>query len=213
LTVAQVHGVERGLSRSAARAGLVADDAVMDTGTWVPLVTAAAGLAAGLATGLATTILARRWTAEDRAAQWQREDALRWHADRLQAYTRLIAALYAWDAEARRVQDRRPWAEGAEEPPPFDADQWERHARAANELVMLVFLMAPEKVRDLARRCYVAYARLGDRLAGQYAHPAAARSAGDTASRATRGLVEAMRADLGLGGEQPEPPQAGRPAE
>jgi hypothetical protein len=54
----------------------------MDTGTWVPLVTAAAGLIAGLV----STILARRWAREDRTAAWQREDALRWHADRLQVY-------------------------------------------------------------------------------------------------------------------------------
>lgn len=57
---------------------MLPDDSVMGASTWVPLVTAAAGLAAGLATGLAGTILARRWAREDRAAQWQREDTLRW---------------------------------------------------------------------------------------------------------------------------------------
>src|SRR5690349_6908279 len=50
----------------------------MGASTWVRLVTAAAGLAAGLITGLGTTILIRRWAREDRAAAWQREDALRW---------------------------------------------------------------------------------------------------------------------------------------
>src|SRR5262245_62690288 len=74
----------------------------MGASTWVPLVTAAAGLAAGLATGLIGTVLARRWVREDRAAAWQREDALRWHQDRLQAYTRMIAALDAWEAEGAR---------------------------------------------------------------------------------------------------------------
>jgi hypothetical protein len=188
----------------------------MGASTWVPLVTAAAGLVAGLAAGLVGTVLARRWAREDRAAAWQREDSLRWHADRLQAYVRLISALEAWDAELRRVWDPRHFVADAKEPPPFDADEWERHARAVNELVSLMFLMAPEKVRDLARKCYVAFARVGhEYLARQHDDPAGMNAAGDETARATRRLSEAMRADLGLdlgGSRQPgEPPPAGRP--
>ena len=52
----------------------------MDTSTWVPLVTAAAGLVAGLAAGLISTVLARRWAREDRLAAWERADRLRWQS-------------------------------------------------------------------------------------------------------------------------------------
>jgi hypothetical protein len=59
----------------------------MSTSTWVPLVTAAVGLAAGVATGLVSTVLARRWSSQDRQVAWQREDSLRWRQDRLVAMT------------------------------------------------------------------------------------------------------------------------------
>jgi hypothetical protein len=159
-------------------------------------VTAAAGLIAGLAAGLVGTVLARRWATEDRAAAWQREDALRWHQDRLQAYVRMISALDAWDAELRKT---------LADPASFDAAEWRRHGQAVTELLGLVFLMAPEKVTDLARQCYVAFARAGRDVLVAGSDPAGALASAEQAPRATRRLIEAMRADLGLGGEQPAP--------
>jgi hypothetical protein len=180
----------------------------MDTSTWVPLVTAAAGLAAGLATGLGSTVLARRWASEDRQAAWQREDRLRWQADRLQIYARLVSALEAWQAEIRRLQGADKDAE------PFDAAEWERHVDAVQELRSLVFLTAPQKVRDLAEECPAAFVVTGVRLekAGDPGDdPDAWRQPplGMATWRATRRLAEAMRADLGLGGDGP--PAARRP--
>jgi hypothetical protein len=184
----------------------------MDASTWVPLVTAAAGLAAGLATGLGGTYLTRRWATEDREAQWQRDDSLRWHQERLGVYTRLITALDDWDAEARRVR-RRPFDADAEKPPPFDAVEWERHARAVNELLALVRLMAPEQVMTLARDSYAAFTRLGrEHLADTDEGPGPLLLARSQATRATRALVEAMQADLGLGGGQPAAGTQPRPA-
>jgi hypothetical protein len=164
----------------------------MNTSTWVPLVTAGAGLIAGLLAGLGSTVLARRWSREDRRAAWQREDRLRWQADRLQAYTRLISALDVWDVEMRRAVKQR-------EDEPFDAAGWERQARTVMELVVLVGLTAPDEVRDLALDCNSAFRRIERMLADGDADPAAilAESAGPV--RATSRLMEAMRADLGLG--------------
>jgi hypothetical protein len=185
----------------------------MSASTWVPLVTAAAGLITGLATGLGTTVLARRWASEDRRAAWQREDQLRWQQDRLQAYTRLISALDDWNAEKRRVWDGPPYLGDPEEPLPFDADEWERHARAVTELEALLRLMAPDRVYRLAGRCRLAYTRLGSELAMQGANLARRFAAAEEAESATRSLIEAMRADLGLGGDgQPVGGTAPHPA-
>jgi hypothetical protein len=167
----------------------------MGTGTWVPLVTAAAGLIAGLATGLGGAILARRWAVEDRAAQWEREDALRWHEDRLQVYVRLISALDAFDAEMRSAMGRRAVAES------FDTAEWARHEKTVRELVMLVSLTAPQKVRDLAGQCTDAFAWTGMLLLGEETDAARIVAAAEEAALRTRRLIEAMRADLGLGGE------------
>jgi hypothetical protein len=179
----------------------------MDTGTWVPLVTAAAGLAAGLATGLATTILARRWSREDRAAAWQREDALRWQADRLQAYTRTIAALDAWEAEAGKAMDRREAGE------PFGAAEWERHDLAVLGVIAQLELMAPELVTNRARRCHLVFGqlRLNHLDADHELDFTVMHLARHRINEATWGLLAAMRADLGLG--ESSPPALMPPAE
>jgi hypothetical protein len=207
--------------QATAAQGLVPGDLVMSVSasTWVPVVTAGAGLIAGLVTGLGW---ARRWASKDRLAAWRREDSLRWRADRLQTYGRLISALDAWDAELRTALGRRKADE------PFDAAEWERHDRAVTELVGLVFLMASEKVRDLTRRCRVAYGRTGRTLARQDAGLAGLLAEAEETARATRRLMEAMSADLGLGGDRqpvaraaprptalprPAPPGGGRPVD
>jgi hypothetical protein len=181
----------------------------MGASTWVPLVTAAAGLIAGLITGLGTTILTRRWASEDRAAAWQREDSLRWQQDRLQVYARLISALEAWDAELRRVLDTRIAAGASDGPSPFDAAEWERHDRAVSEQLALVQLMAPEQVIGPARDCCIAFFLLGrSYLATEHPDTAEILTEAQKITLAIRTLVGAMKADLGLGGEQPDPPQA-----
>ena len=182
---------------------------VMSASIWVPLVTAGAGLIAGLVTGLGSTVLARRWAREDRLAAWQREDRLRWQADRLQVYARLISALDAWNAEIMRLVG------ATREAQPFDPAEWERHTDAVSELTALVFLTAPEEVSDLAHQCMVAFGSAGAALsrAGEtddyfYAEWRAAGAEAREVSRANRGLAEAMRADLGLGGDGQRAPRA-----
>jgi hypothetical protein len=167
----------------------------MSASTWVPLVTAAVGLIAGLAAGLVSTVLARRWASQDRAAAWQREDRLRWQADRLQLYARLISALDEWRGELRRALIDRHDGD------PFDVEGWGQRVRAVSELVALAELTAPEQVRDLARRCYDAYLTIGSTLALGEGDPAAIHAEAGKAFRATGTLMEAMRADLGLGGD------------
>jgi hypothetical protein len=170
----------------------------MSTGVWVPLVTAAAGLIAGVAAGLASTVLARRWATADRLAAWQREDRLRWHADRLQTYARLISALEAWNQELKRLVG---WWHA---PEPFDTAEWDRHERAVNELVALVELTAPEGVRNLARGCYREFIETGYNmmLAGDPAnYPANSSEREELAQNDINRLMEAMRADLSLGGD------------
>jgi hypothetical protein len=188
--------------------GFLPDDSVMSASIWVPLVTATVGLAAGLITGLGGAVLTRRWAREDRAAAWQREDSLRWQADRLQTYTRLISALNAWDIELDMAMSRR--AGGWD----FDQAEWQRHNMAADELVTLVHLTAPEKVRDLTRLCYAAFFRAGRILADGEAERDVILAQAQAVRREMASLMEAMRADLGLGAN--EPPVAGaapRPAE
>jgi hypothetical protein len=182
----------------------------------VPLITAAAGLIAGLAAGLVSTVLTRRWATADRLAAWQREDRLRWQADRLQIYARLVSALEDWDAGMRRIMGT------TKDPEPFDNARWERHEEAVSQLELLVVLTAPEKVRDLARQSFTEFGRAGSRLseasgtAGDSAEWRAAMDAYEETGRAVIRLTEAMRADLALGGDGlPEagaPPRpAGRP--
>jgi hypothetical protein len=168
----------------------------MDTGTWVPLVTAAAGLIAGLATGLASAVLGRRWAREDRTAQWEREDRLRWQADRMQLYARLISALNAWDIELDMAMSRRTGGGG------FDRAEWQRHNMAADELVTLVHLTAPEEVRDLTRRCYAAFSGAGRILADGEAERDVILAQAEAVRRAMASLMEAMRADLGLAADE-----------
>lgn len=189
------------------------NDSVMGASTWVPLVTAAAGLIAGLAAGLVSTIMTRRWASEDRAEQWRREDTLRWQRDRQQVYARMVAVLDAWDAEVRSAVNRRLHAEDGS-PPPFDAAGWNHHQQAALELVAQLRLMAPEQVTGHAKECYAVFGQLRHELlhAEDADLPGLIAAMGETA-RATRGLVEAMRADLGLGdegqpaaGAEPRPP-------
>lgn len=175
----------------------------MDASTWVPLVTAAVGLIAGLAAGLVSTILARRWAREDRAEQWQREDALRWQRDRLQAYARMIAALHAWEAEAGQLQSRlvRAVAKGGGRVS-FDAAEWDRHKHAVHELIAQLQLMAPEEVTDRAWRCLLVFSQIRDKLVdAKDADLGQIHAAPSAITQAIVRLVEAMRADLGLGGE------------
>ena len=179
----------------------------MSASTWVPLVTAAVGLAAGLITGLASTVLARRWASEDRAAAWQREDRLRWQADRMQRYARLISALDDWGNELRRTLIERRFGER------FDRAGWDNRVRAVSELVALADLTAPQQVRDLTRRCYDAYLGAGTTLARGEDDPAAIHAEAGKAFRGTDTLMDAMRADLGLGGDgQPVGGAAPHPA-
>jgi hypothetical protein len=152
-----------------------------------------------LAAGLGSTILTRRWASEDRRAAWQREDRLRWQADRMQIYARLVTALEAWEAEVHRLTD---WMKADEQ---FDAAEWERHNRAVNELTMLVFLTAPQKVSFVARQCLKAfsaarYALSHDRV--EWRNDPAILTKTNDASRAINRLMDAMRADLGLGGDE-----------
>ena len=166
----------------------------MDASIWVPLVTAAAGLIAGLATGLVSTVLTRRWAREDRAEQWQREDALRWQQDRLQVYTRMISALDGWDAEAHKAI--KQWQA---DPPSFDAGEWERHDGTVKELLAQLRLVAPQEVSDSARRCYVRFGQLRlSYLDAKNADLSKISAAGNEPARETRRLRDAMRADLGL---------------
>jgi hypothetical protein len=182
----------------------VPDDAVMSASTWVPLVTAAAGLIAGLATGLGSTLLARRWSREDRAAQWQREDSLRWQQDRLQVYARLISALEAWDGELNEALKPRITGKAAGGPLPFDAAEWERRDKAVSGLLALVQLMAPEQVTGPARDCYMAFILFGlNYLASADVDTAEMFTEGHKVAQAIRVLVEAMKADLGLDGGRP----------
>jgi hypothetical protein len=178
--------------------GCLPDDCRIGASTWVPLVTAAAGLVAGVAAGLVGTVLARRWAREDRAAAWQREDTLRWHADRLQVYTRTISALDDWDAEQRRAIERRQ-----ADPPSFDAADWERHHRAVGELLAQLRLMAPEQVTSRASRCRLVFGQLRlNHLDAEDADLARIYVDAYQIAQATRALVEAMRADLDLGDGQ-----------
>ena len=179
--------------------GPLPDDSVMGASTWVPLVTAAAGLIAGLITGLGGAVLARRWVREDRAAAWQREDALRWQADRMQLYARLISALNAWDIELDMAMSRRAGGGG------FDQAEWQRDNMAADGLVTLVHLTAPEEVRDLTRSCYAAFSRAGRVLADREAERDMILAQAEAVRRAMASLMEAMRADLGLGEQSAEP--------
>jgi hypothetical protein len=175
----------------------------MDASTWVPLVTAGAGLIAGLAAGLVSTVLARRWASEDRRAAWQREDRLRWHADRLQVYARMIAALQAWDAALQRILERRKDAESAGgSPPSFDAAEWDRHSEAVLELIAQLRLMAPEQVTNRALRCYRMFGVVRLQLRGaEDAGLSRLLAAESEAAETTRSVIGAMRADLGLGGD------------
>jgi hypothetical protein len=181
----------------------------MSASTWVPLVTAAAGLLAGLVTGLGGAVLARRWAREDRAAAWQREDELRWHADRLQLYTQVIAALRAWDAELRQVLNAQIRASSGDDgsPHPFDPVEWERHVQAALELIFQLDLIAPDQVTSRARGCHTTFGQFRLRaLTTKGADVSELMEAARRTAAARRALTEAMRADLGLGGEQPGPP-------
>jgi hypothetical protein len=139
--------------------------------------------------------LTRRWSAEDRLAAWQREDRLRWQADRLQAYARLISALDDWRAELRRARTRRKSGE------PFDAAAWERHFLVVSELVVLVALTAPERVSDLAQRCTEVFMRTGSMLMDKEAHSDAILVEFATAARDTGRFMDALRADLSLGSD------------
>src|SRR5262249_1484898 len=154
-----------------------------------------AGLIAGLAAGLISTVLARRWASEDRRAAWQREDRLRWQADRMQIYARLISALDDWGNELRRTLIERRFGE------PLAPAGWGDRGRAVAELVALAALTAPQQVRDLTRRCYDAYLGVGTTLARGEDEPAAIHAEAGEAFRGTETLMEAMRADLGLGGD------------
>ena len=76
-----------------------------------------------------------------------------------------------------------------------------------SQLVILVFLTAPEKVRDLAQQSFTEFGRAGFRLseasgtAGDSAEWRAATDAYEETGRAVIRLLEAMRADLALGGD------------
>jgi hypothetical protein len=85
----------------------------------------------------------------------------------LQTYTRLISALYGWQADYRRAQA------GREHGDRLDVAGWGQRVRTVSELVALADLTAPAQVRDLARRCYDAYVDTGSMLALGEDDPAA----------------------------------------
>lgn len=120
------------------------------TPLWVPLTVAVGGLVTTLGAAVLTQWLANRRERTDREAQWRRDDSIRWHQDRKQAYAELIAALYAWDGwleaagteyQLARIEDRRP---------ELDVTERTQVAKKADEALVVVEFMASEKVRQLA---------------------------------------------------------------
>jgi hypothetical protein len=170
----------------------------MDTSTWVPLVTAAAGLIAGLAAGLVSTVLARRWAREDRLAQWQREDSVRWHQDRQRTYARFMAALYEWDDKLDSARLIRQIDETANRYSELDSAGIEEAREAALEQWPLVQFMAPRRTSVLASAALIARRDLWMDLSAEVIdmHNIRAESAKVRATMSA--LQEAMRDDLGL---------------
>ena len=211
------HAGADGLIQLPYPAALGRDDLLMSASVWVPLVTAGIGLITGLAAGLVSAILTRRWASADRVADRQREDQLRWQADRMQIYARLISALDDWDRVLRTAVARKKTAAVAgaagADGPSLDANECDRVRAAAGDQLALVELMAPEDVRGRARTCYVAHDWLRHGyLTAEDADLAEMDAAERRADEATQRLIEAMRADLGLGGDGlPETGSAPRP--
>lgn len=180
---------------------------------WVSLATAALGLVAGLAAAAWTQRRADRredvrWERErdDRQDQWRREDSQRWLQHRQQAYARLIAALYEWDAVLRSAGASRKNDAALNERTELDTDALSAASRAAREALPLVQFMAPQAVRSLAGSA------VRDREVFRifYLTPDDPPEAPDFAemdtwlsghAKRTASLHEAMRADLGLGSE------------
>jgi hypothetical protein len=194
----------------------MADDSVMGSPLWIPLTTAAVGLVAGIGAGLGGAVWTEhradnredvRWGREraDREAQWRREDSLRWLQDRQQAYARLMAALYDWDAVLLSAVATRKNDLAFNERTELDTAERIKVSRAAREALPLVEFMAPEPVRSQARRAVM------DRQGFWIIHltpdppDEAAIDAGSGRLRERTSLLrEVMRNDLGL-----ESPAAG----
>jgi hypothetical protein len=67
---------------------------------------------------------------------------------------------------------------------------------------MVVVLTAPKEVSDLARRCHSEFVRIGRMLTDGDADAAAILAETTGAAQASGMLMVAMRADLGLGGDE-----------
>ena len=181
----------------------------MGTSIWIPLATAAVGLLAGLATSIITQRRADsredvRWKREGlaRREQWEREDSQRRLQDRQQAYARLMAALYAWDDELRRARADPDIAVSLNDRSELDTAELRRLRAAAREARALVDLMAPEPVRELAKRAQTDREGFGTiRLEpDKSVDPAKTAVAWTGVREGTVLLREAMRTDLGLWG-------------
>ena len=181
----------------------------MGTSIWIPLATAAVGLLAGLATSIITQRRADsredvRWKREGlaRREQWEREDSQRRLQDRQQAYARLMAALYAWDDELRRARADPDIAVSLNDRSELDTAELRRLRAAAREARALVDLMAPEPVRELAKRAQTDREGFGTiRLEPDKSVDLAKTAVAWTRVReGTVLLREAMRTDLGLWG-------------
>jgi hypothetical protein len=182
------------------------DNLLMSTNVWVPLVAAGIGLIAGVASSLTTTFLTRSLGRQDRFEQWHREDELRWQRDRFQAYAQLRSALAAWDEEIHPAV--RWWKTAAAgDHFAFDADQWDRLRRAARDKWAQVDLVASKEVEKLSLRPYVTRARIAHHLTAENPDIRKLDATSSDMYQATEKLVQAMRKDLGLGGE--ETPTAG----
>jgi hypothetical protein len=182
------------------------DDSIVSATVWVPLVTAAVGLAAGLGTSVFTQRRADaredvRWRRErdDRQEQWQREDSLRWVQDRKQAYARLVVALYEWDtalASAARASEK---AVKANEQTELDLTEIKRAERVAFEALAPVRFIAPKDTRSRARLTFERHRIVSQNLARNLPHVGAeATERWNEMLDSTSKLDEAMWKDLGL---------------
>jgi hypothetical protein len=176
----------------------------VSTSIWIPLVTAALGLATGLGTAVFTQRQAdgredMRWKRErqERLEQWHREDSQRWLQERQQAYARLITALHEWEL-ALEVLYRARWIHRkAQTRAEFDMTAIRSARDAADEALVSVRFIAPESLGSRAQFVVSAHSRFplvtADITSGRQLD-----AEWNQVLNSTEGLREFMSKDLGL---------------